>query len=132
MTQVFCHSLLLQNTMFTFSIVVMYMYMGVPYFVHEGGSACFTDYWGGFSPLYSLPTSVYVTYLRPFVVVSKSKMFTCSYLQCVCNKCVYIGTQKYTLQCLFPLGHAPFTYGNSSICCGLQDAMFNSIMGIWV
>ena len=45
---------------------------------------------------------MYVTYLRllnslryvtNFVVVSKCKMFTCGYMQCVC---VHIGAQKYT------------------------------------
>ena len=80
--------------MFTFSIVVMYM--GVPYF---GGGLC---------PLHKLCfllTSMYVTYLRLFVVVSKCKTFTYNYMQCVCNKYVH----RSTLQCLFPLGHAPFT-----------------------
>ena len=43
-----------------------------------------------------LPTSLYVTYVRLFVVVPKCKMFTCGYMQCVCNKCVHIEAQKYT------------------------------------
>ena len=37
--------------------------------------------------------SLYVTYLRLFFVVSKSKTFTCSYMECVWNKCVHIGAQ---------------------------------------
>ena len=90
----------LRNTMFTFSIVVMYMYMGVPYFVQViGGGLCpLHKLLGALAPYAPLPKSVYVTYmyLRLFVVVSKCRMFTCSYMQCVCNKCVHIGAQKYT------------------------------------
>ena len=60
--------------MFTFSIVVIDI--GVPYFVQVigGGSAHFTNYWGGVvSPLCSLPTSMYVTYVRLFVVVPNAR-----------------------------------------------------------
>ena len=64
----------------------------------EGGSARFTNYWGGggVSPLCPLPTSMYVTYMRLFVVVPKCKTFACGYMPCVWNKCVHIEAQKYT------------------------------------
>ena len=119
--------------MFTFSIVVIDI--GVLYFVHllEGGSACFTNYWGGgrVSPLCPLPISMYVTYVKLFVVVPKCKTFACGYMPCVWNKCVH-SEARSTLQCLFPLGHVPFTYSTSSICCCLQDTLFNRVMGMYL
>ena len=79
-------------TMFTFSIVVIELVYCTLCKLLEGGSARFTNYW----PLRPLPTSMYVTHVRLFVVVPKCKTFACGYMQCVCNKCVHIEAQKYT------------------------------------
>ena len=76
-------------TLFTFSIVVIDI--DVLYFVQViGGGLC------PLCPLCPLPTSMYVTYVRLFVVVPKCKTFACGYMQCVWNKCVHIEAQKYT------------------------------------
>ena len=85
--------------MFTFSMVVIDI--GVLYLVQViGGGLCplhkLLGGGGGVSPLCPLPTSMYVTYVRLFVVVPKCKTFACDYMQCVCNKCVHIEAQKHT------------------------------------
>ena len=73
--------------MFTFSMVVIDT--GIPYFVKViGGGLCplhklLGGGGEGVSPLCPLPTSMYVTYVRLFVVVSKCKMFACGYMPCV-------------------------------------------------
>ena len=87
--------------MFTFSIVVIDI--GVPYFVQViGGGALPTSQniggGEGVGPLCPLPMSMYVTYMRLFVV-PKCKTLTCGYTL----------RHRSTLQCLFPLGqfHSP-------------------------
>ena len=70
-------------TMFTFNIVVVDI--GVLYFVQviEGGLSPLHKSLGGgggVSPLCPLPTSMYITYMRLFVVVPKCKTFAYSYM----------------------------------------------------
>ena len=93
----------------------------------EGGYARFTNYWGG-RALASYAPFLRLCMLHIPEAVSCLHVPTCNVY--AINLCT-LG-HRSTVQCLFPLSHAPFTDSNSSISCCLQDAMFNNIMGIWV